>query len=240
MQKIRRKNYQGDIVRIFLNRLPVLGKGFGLFLRLFLVWTWNLPPWFNLAHVSRYYSAKLRFGRPFERIGRGIIFAWIFHDRNPCSYKIIKSGEAPAHGKDAEHTRCAKGRKNDHSCIFLCSLAASGFEKYSGKKSFDNRQCYYLMDIFTISSQKPSLHWLTNRYNFRYFSLARELRQSFIHIHFSGKGKTERKERKNNFMGLNYRHRALFSNPAEFQRYLLGWQSIRVWAAHHFYKPPEW
>ena len=51
-----------------------------------------------------------------------------------------------------------KERKYEHSCIFLCSLAASCFEKYSGKKSFDNRQRYYLMDIFTISSQKPSLH----------------------------------------------------------------------------------
>ena len=51
MQKIRRKDYQGDIVRIFLNRLPVLGKGFGLFFTIIFSLDLKLTP---LIKFGRY------------------------------------------------------------------------------------------------------------------------------------------------------------------------------------------
>jgi hypothetical protein len=79
-------------------------------------------------HISPGIIQLHRFGRSFERLGLIIIFAWIFPDRNPCAYTIIKSGEAPTHGRDAWLRELLTEREYEHSCIFLCSCAASCFE----------------------------------------------------------------------------------------------------------------
>jgi hypothetical protein len=56
-----------------------------LFSRLFV--NLKLNPLNYFGDLSQYYSARHRCGRPYERFGLGIIFAWIFLDRLPIFIK---------------------------------------------------------------------------------------------------------------------------------------------------------